>query len=75
MHRRQLLVALGLAGLTAGCAGVPTSGPVARVSADPGRINPGVEIAPAPPDRNASPGEVVEGHVEISPVAAQRETL
>lgn len=61
MHRRQLLVALGLAGLTAGCAGVPTSGPVARVSADPGRINPGVEIAPAPPDRNASPGEVVEG--------------
>lgn len=61
MHRRQLLLALGLAGLTSGCASVPTSGPVARVSADPGRINPGVEIAPAPPGRNASPGEVVEG--------------
>lgn len=52
-----LLLALGLAG----CSGVPTSGPVTKVSAVPGRINPGVEIAPAPPGRDASPIEVVEG--------------
>ncbi|MDO5535074.1 MAG: LpqB family beta-propeller domain-containing protein [Propionibacteriaceae bacterium] len=44
-----------------GCSGVPTSGPVERVSAAPGRLNPGVEIAPAPPGRNASPTMVVEG--------------
>lgn len=61
--RRTLL--LGLAGSTAalaGCTGgVPTSGPVSRVSAVPGRINPGVEIAPEPPGGNATPIEVVEG--------------
>lgn len=54
-------LALGLALAVAGCTGVPTSGPVTRVSAAPGRINPGVEIAPAPPERDATPIEVVEG--------------
>lgn len=54
-----LLVALAVA--LVGCSGVPTSGPVERVSAAPGRLNPGVEIAPAPPGRNALPITVVEG--------------
>lgn len=54
-----LIVVLALA--LVGCSGVPTEGPVERVSAAPGRLNPGVEIAPAPPDRNAIPITVVEG--------------
>lgn len=59
---RRLVVAVLLATLTlAGCSGVPTAGPVTRVSAAPGRLNPGVEIAPAPPGRNATPITVVEG--------------
>lgn len=61
MHRRSLLLAVGLAGLTAGCSGVPTTGPVVRVAAERGRINSGVEIAPAPPGRDATPAEIVEG--------------
>ena len=54
--------------LLSGCSGVPTSGPVERVSADPGHFNSGVEIAPAPPGPNASPVEVVEGflHAQAS---------
>ena len=54
--------------LLTGCSGVPTTGPVERVSADPGHINSGVEIAPAPPGSNASPIEVVEGflHAQAS---------
>lgn len=62
MTRVRALIAL-LAGLAmvAGCTTIPTSGPVERVSAAPGRINSGVEIAPATPARGASAIEVVEG--------------
>ena len=59
--RRLLLAVLVLAVALAGCSGVPTTGPVERVSAAPGRLNPGVEIAPAPPGRNATAITVVEG--------------
>lgn len=54
--------------LLSGCSGVPTSGPVQRVSADPGHINSGVVIAPAPPVGDATPIEVVEGflHAQAS---------
>lgn len=65
----RLVAALAACALVlAGCSGVPTSGPVQRVSAEPGRLNPGVEIAPAPPGRNATPIEVVEGflHAQAS---------
>ncbi len=55
-----VVLAAALASL-AGCASVPTTGPVTQVSAQPGRLNTGVEIAPAPPAANATPSEVVEG--------------
>lgn len=58
--RRWLIALVGLA-LLVGCAGVPTSGPVRKVTANPARINPGVEIAPAPPGLDATPTEAVEG--------------
>lgn len=62
MTRIRLIVALvAAAALLSGCATVPVSGPVVRVSAAPDRINPGVEIAPAPPGADATPSEVVEG--------------
>ncbi len=59
MHR-WLLAVLALA-LVSGCASVPVIGPVREVTAHPARVNPGVEIAPAPPGQDVGPGEVVEG--------------
>ncbi|MFP5416199.1 MAG: LpqB family beta-propeller domain-containing protein [Actinomycetes bacterium] len=59
--RPLALIVTLLALALAGCSGVPTSGPVTRASAAPGRVNPGVEIAPAPPGLDATPIEVVEG--------------
>lgn len=61
MTRRLLAVLIALVLALTACSGVPTEGPVERVSAAPGRLNPGVEIAPAPPGRNATPITVVEG--------------
>lgn len=58
--RRAVVAVLGCVALVA-CTGVPTSGPVVRVSAQPGRLYPGVEIAPAPPDTDATPVAIVEG--------------
>ncbi len=58
---RALAVALATVLALAGCTGIPTSGPVERVAAAPGRVNHGVEIAPAPPARGAAPVEIVEG--------------
>ena len=55
------VVAACLALLVSGCVAVPTSGPVERHSAAPQQANPGVEIAPVPPAREASPGLIVEG--------------
>ena len=61
MKAARVLVAALFVLLLAGCMGIPTSGPVERVSAAPGRVNPGVEIAPAPPAEGAAPVEVIEG--------------
>lgn len=61
MRARLLIVVAAFAVAATGCAGVPTSGPVTRVSAAPGRVNTGVEIVPAPPQPGASPETVVEG--------------
>ena len=61
MRARLLAVVAAIAVAATGCVGVPTSGPVTRVSAAPGRVNTGVEIVPAPPQPGASPVTVVEG--------------
>ncbi|MFT4296721.1 MAG: LpqB family beta-propeller domain-containing protein [Micropruina sp.] len=53
-------VLVGLA-LLAGCVTVPTAGPVERHSPAQQQANPGVDIAPVPPARGASPGLIVEG--------------
>lgn len=60
LGRRAVLGALA-AGALAGCTGVPTSGPVRQVTAHPGRAEPGVQIAPAPPQPDVSAAEVIEG--------------
>ena len=60
LSRRTLLGGLTAAAL-AGCTGVPTNGPVRQVTAHPGRADPGVQIAPAPPGPDVSSAEVVEG--------------
>ena len=57
----SVVLALTIALAVTACSGVPTQGPVVKVSAVPGRLNPGVEIAPAPPGRNATAITVVEG--------------
>ena len=68
MAKKLTALLVGACLLLTGCSGVPTSGPVERVSADPGHVNSGVEIAPAPPGPNATPVEVVEGflHAQAS---------
>lgn len=57
------LVAAGLAqlALLAGCATVPTSGPVVEHQSDGQQIEPGVRVAPVPPAVDAAPMLVVEG--------------
>lgn len=61
MRARVLAPAIALVLGLSGCVGVPTSGPVVRVSAAPGRVNTGVEIVPAPPQPGASLVTVVDG--------------
>lgn len=57
--RRHFLAGLAALGLT-GCASIPTSGPVERVSVDP-RAQGGVEVSPAPPVPDASLESIVYG--------------
>lgn len=56
-----MLAALCASVLLAGCVTVPTSGPVERHAPAEQQANPGVDIAPVPPARGASPGLIVEG--------------
>lgn len=61
MTKRWWLAVALVCALLAGCAHVPTSGPVRRVPAGSGRVDQGVEIAPAPPGQDATRTEAVEG--------------
>lgn len=59
-HGRTALAAL-VALTLAGCATVPTSGPVEQVSVNPARVQRGIQITPAPPVPNASLDAVIYG--------------
>ena len=50
-----------VAALLAGCATVPTSGPVQQHTPEQPKVNAGVVVAPVPPPPGASPMLVVEG--------------
>ena len=58
---RRLAAAVAAAVLLAGCATVPTSGPVREHESDGQEIQSGVKVAPVPPAVDASPMLVVEG--------------
>jgi len=58
---REALVGLLVAGLLAGCATVPTSGPVRTHDASDQQVNSSVQVAPVPPADGASEMLVVEG--------------
>ena len=58
---REGLVAALATALLAGCAGVPTSGPVREHDTGDEQVNPVVNVAPVPPGDGASAMLVVEG--------------
>lgn len=63
--RRRFLGVVGGLGVMSGCAQVPTTGPVVRVqrsSSAPQR--PGIDVAPQPPARDASPELVLAGFLQ-----------
>lgn len=65
--RRRFLTVLGGAGLLAGCAAVPTSGPVTQVrSSNTPRGRSGVDVAPRPPARDASPELILAGFLQAT---------
>lgn len=57
----RLVALLAWALLFAGCAAVPTAGPVRQHTLDQQQVNSGVDVAPAPPSPGSSPMLVVEG--------------
>lgn len=59
--RCGLAAALATMALLAGCATVPTSGPLREHESDGQQIEPGVRVAPVPPVTDASPMLIVEG--------------
>lgn len=66
MPKRLLVLLLGL--LVAGCAAVPTSGPVQRHSPQPAAASTGVQVAPLPPAQDATQLLVVEGFLHAMSV-------
>ncbi|AXE38621.1 Lipoprotein LpqB [Acidipropionibacterium virtanenii] len=65
MPRRGFLGLLGGLGLLVGCAEVPTSGPVVRVqSSTEAPRRPGIDVAPQPPARGASPELILAGFLQ-----------
>lgn len=58
---RRVLPLLAVLALLAGCVTVPTSGAVEQHTPAVQQANPGVDIAPVPPQRGATPGLIVEG--------------
>ena len=61
---RGLAVAIASLVVVAGCAAIPTSGPVTEVVEDSGFGQSTVRYSPALPTDGASPGEVVRGYLD-----------
>jgi Lipoprotein LpqB beta-propeller domain/Sporulation and spore germination len=61
---RNALVTLAVAVMLAGCGGIPSSGPVERVSDDGGPDQSTVRYAPVGPSRGASPQQIVRGFLD-----------
>ena len=60
----RLLVASVVTTMLAGCAGIPSSGPVERVADDGGPDQSTVRYAPVGPPRGASPQQIVRGYLD-----------
>lgn len=78
MRKRWLTFALVLAAALAGCAAIPSSGPVGRVADDAGFGESTVRYAPAPPVPGATPEEIVRGYLDAMlayPVSTGTATL
>ncbi len=61
---RRVLVAAAVTTVLAGCAGIPSSGPVERVADDGGLDQSTVRYAPVGPPRGASPQQIVRGYLD-----------
>lgn len=61
---RRLAGALAVLVALAGCAAIPTSGPVTEVPDDSGLGQSTVRYSPAPPTDGAAPGEIVRGYLD-----------
>ena len=62
--KRRVLAAAAVTTMLAGCAGIPSSGPVERVADDGGLDQSTVRYAPVGPPRGASPQQIVRGYLD-----------
>ena len=65
---RSALVGLALSAVWAGCAGVPTSGPVVYHTPPPARVPSDILVAPLPPADDAEPSLIVDGFLHAMSV-------
>ena len=61
---KRTVAAVAVAMVLAGCAGIPSSGPVQRVADDSGLDQSTVRYAPVGPSRGASPQQIVRGFLD-----------
>ena len=61
---KQLIAIAAATTMLAGCAGIPSSGPVERVADDGGLDQSTVRYAPVGPPRGASPQQIVRGYLD-----------
>ena len=64
LRMKGSLVAATVTTMLAGCAGIPSSGPVERVADDGGPDQSTVRYAPVGPPRGASPQQIVRGYLD-----------
>ncbi len=62
--KRRAVAGFVVAFVAAGCAGIPSSGPVERVADDSGLDQSTVRYAPVGPPRDASPQQIVRGYLD-----------